>query len=127
MKVFVVVAMNRMPDTYLEQAECDVISQESIYPAAQPHKERHAQHKYRMVISFTEWEQRRRNISPASDRIYPLIRAAGVYGMTRRQLGNAVDLDRDVLDELLAGMVSAGILIMTNTPNGPVYRSPISA
>lgn len=56
-----------------------------------------------------------------------MIRAAGVYGMTRRQIGSAVALDRDVLDQLLAGMVSAGILTMTNTVNGLVYRSPISA
>ena len=90
-------------------------------------KSDHAHHKYRMCISFAEWEQRRRNISPESERIYPMIRAAGVYGMTRRQIGSAVALDRDVLDQLLAGMVSAGILTMTNTVNGLVYRSPISA
>ena len=80
-----------------------------------------------MRISFTEWERRRRNISPESDRILPMVKAAGIYGMSRMQLGHAVDLDRDTLDELLAGMVSAGILIVANGVNGPVYRSPISA
>lgn len=90
-------------------------------------KSDHADYKYVMCISFTEWEQRRQNISPESERILPMVKAAGIYGMSRKQLGHAVDLDRDVLDQLLAGLVSAGILIMTNTPNGPVYRSPISA
>lgn len=79
-----------------------------------------------MDLSFKSWE-RRRNISPKADRIYPIVKVAGAYGMNRRQIGNAVDLDRDVLDQLLMGMVSAGILTMTNTVNGPVYRSPISA
>ena len=80
-----------------------------------------------MDISFTAWEQRRRNISPESERILPMVKASGIYGMSRKQLGSAVDLDRDVFDQLLAGMVSAGILTMTNTVNGPVYRSPVSA
>lgn len=42
-----------------------------------------------------------------------MVKAAGVYG--------------NVLDQLLMGMVSVGILTMTNTVNGPVYRSPLSA
>lgn len=117
-----------MPDANLEQAECDVILQDSISTAAHHTKSDHADHKYVMCISFTEWErQRRRNISPEADRIYPMVKAADIYGMSRMQLGHAVDLDRDILDQLLAGLVSAGILTMTNGVNGPVYRSPISA
>jgi hypothetical protein len=80
-----------------------------------------------MIHSFKSWEQRRRNISPEADRILPLVKAAGVYGMSRRQLGSAVDLDHDVLDQLLAGMVNVGMLTVATSINGPVYRTPISS
>jgi len=51
-------------------------------------------HKYRMDYTFTTWERRRRKL-PESERLLPLLRAAGATGMTRQQVGNAVDLDRD--------------------------------
>ena len=76
-----------------------------------------------MDISFPSWERRRRNIRPEPERILPLIAAAGTAGMTRRQLGHAVDLDRDVLDELLTGMVGVGLLTVTAGVGGPVYRT----
>lgn len=43
--------------------------------------------------------------------------------MTGKQLGHAVHLDRDVLDELLAGFVSAGLLTQARQGDGPVYRA----
>jgi len=52
-----------------------------------------------------------------------MIKASGLYGMSRQQLGHALDLDRDVLDQLLAGLVSFGILTVTTGPGGPVYRA----
>ena len=52
----------------------------------------------------------------------PLI-AASTTGMTRQQLGHAVDIERDVLDELLAGMVGVGLLILSRDARGPVYRA----
>ena len=76
-----------------------------------------------MDISFTIWERRRRNISPEPERILPLVVAAGSAGMTRQQLGHAVDIERDVLDELLAGMVGVGLLTVTAGVGGPVYRA----
>jgi len=76
-----------------------------------------------MDISFTYWERRRRHIAPEPERILSLLKAAGSAGMTRKQLGAAVDLDRDVLDELLAGLVSAGLLAQAREGGGPVYRA----
>ncbi len=76
-----------------------------------------------MDISFTSWERRRRHISPEPERILPLLKAAGTAGMTGKQLGAAVELDRDVLDELLAGLVSAGLLTLVRQGGGPVYRA----
>jgi len=73
-----------------------------------------------MDISFASWE-RRRNIRPEPERILPLVVAAGMAGLTRQQLGHAVHLDRDVLDELLAGMVGVGLLTVTAGVGGPVY------
>lgn len=43
--------------------------------------------------------------------------------MTRKQLGGAVDLERDVLDELLAGLVNAGLLTYGWENGLPVYRA----
>jgi hypothetical protein len=76
-------------------------------------------------LSFKSWE-RRRHLAPEADRILPFIAAAGA--LSRQQLGHALDLDRDVLDQLLAGLVSFGLLTVTRGPGGPVYRStsPIS-
>lgn len=119
-----------MPDPFLEQAESGVILPKNLCLSV-GHQTRssdtcnigHAQRKYGMSISFTSWEQRRRNISPEADRIYPLVKAAGVYGMSRKEIGSAVDLDREVLDQLLNGLVSAGMLMSSRDARGPVYRA----
>jgi hypothetical protein len=79
-----------------------------------------------MELSFKTWEKRRRQ-QPHADTILPMVAASGVYGMTRKQLGHALDLDRDVLDQLLNGLVQFGLLTMTNGEGGPIYRRPISA
>ena len=80
-----------------------------------------------MDISFATWERRRRDKRPEPERILPLVAAAGMAGMTRKQIGHAVDIERDVPDELLAGMVGVGLLMLSSDARGPVYRSPISA
>ena len=43
--------------------------------------------------------------------------------MNRKQLGHAVRLDREVLDELLAGYVQAGLLSVTHEAGTVVYRT----
>ncbi len=73
-----------------------------------------------MDLSFKSWE-RRRHLAPEADRILPLIAAAG--GLTRKQLGHAVDLERDVLDGLLGGLVQAGLLTLSWDTGIPIYRS----
>ena len=80
-----------------------------------------------MDISFPSYERRRRNIRPEPERILPLVAAAGTAGMTRQQIGHAVDIERDVLDELLTSMVGVGLLMLSKDARGSVYRSPISA
>ena len=52
----------------------------------------------------------------------PLI-AASTTGLTRVQIGHAVHLDRDLLDELLARMVGVGLLMLSRDARGPVYRA----
>ena len=76
-----------------------------------------------MDISFPSWERRRRDIRPEPERIIPLVVAAGSAGMTRQQLGHAVDIERDMLEELLAGMVGVGLLVLSRDARGPVYRA----
>ncbi len=76
-----------------------------------------------MALSFTAWEHHRSHHVPQGDRLLPVIAASGPTGMTRQQIGNAIDLDRHLLDGLLAGMVSAGLLTLAWEGGVPVYRS----
>ena len=46
--------------------------------------------------------------------------------MTRRQIGNAIELDRDTLDQLIAGLVGIGLLTVAWERGVPVYRAGIS-
>jgi hypothetical protein len=76
--------------------------------------------------SFTSWvrrQQRLDGIMPQADKVVPLVAGAGSTGMTRRELGHAVRLDRDTLDELLAGLVRLGLLTLTWENGVPVFRS----
>jgi hypothetical protein len=77
-----------------------------------------------MISSFKSWE-RRRHLAPEADRILPLVAAAGTAGMNRFQLGNAVDLNRETLDQLLAGLVGIGLLTVAWVRGVPVYRAGI--
>lgn len=43
--------------------------------------------------------------------------------MNRQQIGSAVDLDRDTLDQLLQGLVDFGLLTITWENGLPVYRA----
>ena len=43
--------------------------------------------------------------------------------MSRKQIGSAVDLDRDVLDQLLAGLVGIGMLTVAWEGGVWVYRT----
>ena len=75
-----------------------------------------------MKYSFSTYAQRR-HLAPESERILPLIAAAGALGMSRKQIGSAVDLDRDVLDQLLAGLVGIGMLTVAWEGGVWVYRT----
>jgi len=75
-----------------------------------------------MDLSFKSWEQRR-HLAPEADRVLPLIAGAASTGMTRRQIGSAVQLDRQVLDDFLGGLVSASLLTLAWEGGVPVYRS----
>ncbi len=55
----------------------------------------------------------------------PLVAAAGTVGVNRSQFGNAIELDRDTLDRLLAGMVGIGLLTVAWERGVPVYRAGI--
>jgi hypothetical protein len=82
-----------------------------------------------MDRSFTSWVRRRQRLDgvmPQADRVLPLVAGAGAAGMTRQQLGHAVRLDRDVLDQLLDGLVLSGLLSLTWESGVPVYRSASS-
>ncbi len=78
------------------------------------------------LTSFLSWLYRKENrpdrhIAQA-DKLMPLLQQAGPGGMTRRQLGSAVDLDPNILDELLAALVSSGIVSLDQVGGGPRYR-----
>ena len=79
----------------------------------------------RMDHSFKSWLDRRRRGPPEADKIVPLVAAAGAPGMNRKQLGSAILLDRDVLDDLLAGMVRLNVLTQGWEDGIPVFRTGI--
>ncbi len=74
-----------------------------------------------MDNSFHAWV-RRRHLSPEADKVLPLIVAAGEAGITRKELGHALDLERDSVDRLLAGLAGVGLVSIT-WEGAPVYRS----
>ncbi len=78
-----------------------------------------------MISSFKSWEKQRRHLAPEAERMLPLVAAAGTVGMNRRQLGNALDLDHETLDQLLAGLVGIGLLTVAWVRGVPVYRAGI--
>ena len=59
---------------------------------------------------FTTWIQNHQVRIPEHDRLVPLIKQAGSQGLTRAEIGKAINMDRDFLDEFLAGLVQAGVL-----------------
>ena len=77
-----------------------------------------------MDQSFHSWLRRRHDPIPQADKIMPLVAAAGPTGMTRGQIGHAVALDRDVLDELLDGLVRSGLLVVGWENEVMVFRTP---
>lgn len=81
---------------------------------------------YSMIPTFETWFRRHRSLNhlaPEADKILPLVADAGETGMSRRQLGHALDLDRETVDELLDGLVRAGLLVVTYEDGLPVYRT----
>jgi hypothetical protein len=58
-----------------------------------------------MNHSFKTWLHRRRRclveLAPEADKVLPLVAGAGTNGITRRQLGHTLDLDREIVDALL--------------------------
>ena len=79
-----------------------------------------------MNHSFTSWVRHRHgndNLTPEVDKVVPLVAAAGASGMSRRQLGSAIKLDRDVFDELLAGLVRSGLLTVADENGFKVFRT----
>lgn len=76
-----------------------------------------------MISSFKTWEKQRRHLAPEAERILPLVAAAGTAGMNRFQLGSAVDLNRETLDQLIAGLVGIGLLTVAWERGMPIYRA----
>ena len=77
-----------------------------------------------MIMSFTSWlNHRNENQVPECDRIVPIIAQAGPQGMNRGQIGKLMNLEREVLDELLAGLVRFGLLTVTSLNGIQVYRA----
>lgn len=81
------------------------------------------------AVDFASWVQRRdresREHVPVADKVLPLVAQAGQAGMTRGEIGKAVgdDLDRDALDDLLAGLVESGLLTVARENGLLVFRA----
>ena len=73
--------------------------------------------------SFSSWINLQRIGTPQADLIVPLIAQAGPQGIGRGELGNAIKLDREALDELLDGLVRVGLVRMAVVDGVRVYRA----
>ena len=70
---------------------------------------------------FSSWIQKQQVKPPEADRLLPLIAASN--GISRGELGAAIKLDRDVLDDLLNGLVRFGLLTVVDQDGLRVYRA----
>lgn len=62
---------------------------------------------------------------PEADKIVPLVAQAGSRGMARGEIGRVIELDREVLDELLAALVSVGLLTASVEDGYQVFRAGV--
>ncbi len=72
--------------------------------------------------TFNSWLYRRHDPTPQADKILPLLAAAGTVGMTRKQIGGAVDLEPEVVDKLLSCFVRSGLVTVGDEDGGRIYR-----
>lgn len=72
---------------------------------------------------FASWIQHRQIEIPEADRILPLISQAAAKGITRGELGKAITLDREVLDDFLDGLVRVGVVRVDLVNGLPTYRA----
>ena len=80
--------------------------------------------RYRMSLTpFETWVQKQQIKTPEADRILPLISQAGPQGISRGEIGKAITLDRQVLDDFLDGLVRIGVVQITDKNGIRVYRA----
>lgn len=72
---------------------------------------------------FTSWLQDQQVKIPEPDRLLLLIKQAGSQGMGRAEIGSAIQMDRDFLDQFLDGLVRAGVLRVDLVNGIRTYRS----
>ena len=75
---------------------------------------------------FSTWLAERHHRTPVltfPNALVPVIAQAGTKGITRHELGRAVDLDPQLLDRLLAAFVGIGQLTVSRGNGGLVYRA----
>jgi hypothetical protein len=77
--------------------------------------------------SFQQWfigrSGHRPPILPPPYSVVPIIARAGPHGISRRELGDVIDLDGRLLDELLAALVSLGQVTAAREGDHTVYRA----
>lgn len=80
--------------------------------------------KYGMALPpFSSWIQKQQIKTPEADRLLPLISQAGPQGISRGELGKAINLDREVLDDFLNGLVRIGVVRVTDQNGIRVYQA----
>ena len=75
---------------------------------------------------FSSWIQKQQIKQPEADRLLPLITAAP-DGISRGELGKAIKLDRQVLDEFLDGLVAVGVVRVDLVNGIKTYRTAFPA
>ena len=74
-------------------------------------------------MDFTNWLHKRLNGLPDADKLVQLIQAAGASGIPEGELRSAVDLPRQLVDNLLQALVGSRQVGVINRGGKRVYFS----
>ena len=79
------------------------------------------------MLTFWEWhhyaDKKPAPIVPQADRAMHLIQQSGRRGISRGELGAAIDLERHSLDDLLQALAASGQVLVSLEGQRRVYRA----
>ena len=80
--------------------------------------------KHKYFMQFVQWLERRKPAPEISesDRLMRVIMQAGAGGIAEGDLKKRTDLPRETVDQLLAGLLGLGLVVVTGQYGQRVFR-----